>query len=381
MMRGLVVAAALVVVAGAFACDSFEATDQGGPTPAGDASAQGTDASDTPDSPANDGAKVDAAPCDECPKLIATSSRPITWVVLDETRVLWTDAAVGGGTGDLRACPKTGCSAQGPAVLFADRPVGALGTDGTTAFASVAFGVDVGVFRLNGNGTRTLEASYGNIYWLNVRDSLRYMNEYGGSLARKVYVKAAGQATGLLLCTLADPAVNTDWSVVSLDRVFLGAHNTGAIYSCPRTGGEFTTYLANGDQSWVSSMAADNGSIYWVDLLDRLNTCSANPATCPQPTTLLEGGNPRYSGAPAVVAQGGGDLFVLTLGGDLVGCKAVDCPNTATVLAHEPAFALDARVASSNLAVDATDIYYVARDGAPDAGATYRLMRLPRKPL
>jgi hypothetical protein len=310
------------------------------------------------------------------------SARYVSWLVLDEKRVIWTDSPIGGaGLGDLRACPKTGCPASGPAVLFADHAIGALASDGITAFASAPFFPDTGVHRLNANGTSTLQAPNGSVYWLGLRDTLLYINEYTAGRGRNVHVKGPGDPVAALLCTLPESTVNTDWSVVSTDRIFLGAHNFGAIYSCPRIGGSFTTYLENGDQSWVFAMATDGANLYWVDLLGRLNTCSANPASCTNPTTIFGPSSTLFAGSPSLLAESAGDLFILTSGGDLVGCKATDCPNTVKVLVHEPAFALEMRAGSSNLAVDDEDIYYVARDGAYDAGAPYRIMRLPRKPL
>lgn len=111
---------------------------------------------------------------------------------------------------------------------------------------------------------------------------------------------------------------------------------------------------------------------------------AADPGTQPGPDATAPDAAPLVDSAvtDSPTIHSNGDLFMETSGGDLIGCRTSGCPASVKKLAHENAFAESNRVSGSNVAVDANHIYYVARDGDPDAGtATYRLMRLPRKPL
>lgn len=375
-------------IAAVVACGEVLTSPDPGTQPGVDAEAP--DAPGLVDSPAPDSPSgVDATTCiGDCPEIVATSSREINWVALDATRVLWMDSRPqGGALGDLRSCPKTGCSAAGPAVIFQAHSGSALVSDGNLAFASNAFNPDPGVHRLNADGSTTLVLSQTSISWLSLRENTLYMTTYGTSLERTI---SNANATTLALglqnsnCTFpGDGATNTDWSVVTGQKIFLGSHSNGGIFVCPKSGGSFTYFLqGNGNEHYVWSMATNDTTLYWVDSADRLASCPAGDATCSTPTIVLTKPNPSYAGGIRTVLHSNGDLFMETSGGDLIGCKATSCPSSVKPLVHENAFAQTWRVTGSNVAADANHIYYVARDGDPDAGSvTYRLMRLPRKPL
>jgi hypothetical protein len=375
------------IAGGVVACGAFD-EGAGDVRSSADADADTTasmDGSGLGDSPVSDAPAADA--CADCATVIATSSREIHWVALDATRVLWMDSLPqGGGPGDLRACPRTGCAASGPTTIFQASTGAFLTSDGTLAFASISNGTGYGVHRLNADGTTTMAFAQGNTHWLALRDNTLYMTLYGGSLERTISTLAAQTLTlGALAnnCHFpGDGLTNTDWTVVGAERIFLGTHSTGGIFACPRDGGDFTYFLQGAtDDRWVWGMATDDVNLFWVDLVDRLNSCPVTGDTCTSTTTVLPASSPNYLGGIRTVIHSNGDLLMETSGGDLIGCKATSCPGTVKVLTHENAFAESWRIAGSNVTADDKYIYYVARDGDLDAGATYRLMRLPRKPL
>jgi hypothetical protein len=373
------------IAGGVVSCGAFDAAADDGPSADADVDALAADAPGLVDSTAPDASAADGA-CTDCATVIATSSREINWVALDATRVLWMDSVPqGSGDGDLRACPKTGCAASGPMTIFQARSGSFLTSDGTRAFASIAYGSDVGVHRLNEDGTTTIASAEAATNWLTLRDDTLYMTFYGTSLERTI---STLDATTLMLGSVdrkcafpGDGTVNTDWTVVTDQTIFIGAHSVGGILMCPKTGGDFTYFLqGNDNQHYVWSMATNDANIFWVDSADRLISCPATGNGC-SPTIVLTSTNAAYAGGIRTVIHSNGDLFFETSGGDLVGCKASGCPGSVKKLAHEDVFAESQRVSGTNVAADANHIYYVARDGVPDAGATYRLMRLPRKPL
>jgi hypothetical protein len=294
-------------------------------------------------------------------------------------------APQGGRAGDLEACPKNGCPATGPQPIFQSLLAGFLASNEKLAFASIGYGAQAGVYRLNDDGTSTTLTAlgYSGFNWLTVRDGTLYATLYGANFERTIVpMNLATNELGTTSCNFPTAGLNTDWSVVTTERIFLAAHSVGgSIYYCPRDGGDFAPFLTGqGSETYVLSMATDDTNIYWVDANGSLWSCPASGTSC-NPTALLTTANAPAGAKIITVLHSSGDLIVETSAGDVVGCKASGCPGTAKPLVHEAALANGWGVAGSNVAADANAIYYVARDGVPDAGATYRLMRLPRKPL
>ena len=365
---------AVVLAFASVACSAFAAGDtDDGAHSAPDAQA-----------PASDGAVadgtslVDAAP-PVGPTLLATSERAIPWVVVDASRVLWmTSLPQGGGTGDLLACAKSGCT--GRDVLSAGILGGSLVSDGTTAYVSYAFG-SRGVDRIEANGSFTNLGAVGpmnGVFQMVARDGALFLEQFNATSAYSRTIHRLTLASSTLdRIGEYDPSgvVNTSWMAVTNARVFLGAHNTGEIVACSIATCSFADVLT-GDQAYVVSMTTDDARVFWADGT-ALYSCVADVTTCSLRTELAA--NAGFSGAPVQVLHSGGSLFVQTSGGDLVECDAASCANTVRIIGKEPAFDDSYVVAGHNIAVDESAGYYVARDGA-DGSYTYRVMRLPRAP-
>lgn len=363
------------------ACDSFSEAQPDGPPPAPIADSPRDPGTAPGDDGGNDVAVDAAAPA---PVVIATSKVPMTFVTYDATRVIWATGTVQGGVGDLYACSSAGCpNAVPPPPLAASTSFGYLATTGVVPYVSFGYtGNTRGIERIEPSGaltaiqTVTTRAALFNMYLHG--ESMFVMSYTGGDggspFPRKIFaVSSATNAVQPVGEYLAATAINTGTLVVTDERVFLGAHNTGVIVSCARSACEFENFGV-GTEFYASTMTADAQAIYWANG-GALFSCPIGAKCLPGPTTELA---PPASPNVLAVDQRDGFLYIEREDGSLIECAPGTCSGTPRLLVKEPAFHFSG-MSARNFVVAATDIYYVAKDGSADAGTlSYRLMRLPR---
>jgi hypothetical protein len=383
----------IIVAIGVVACNAFSSGDSKGTAPpidgGGDSSFDGTSSSggNLDSSSLADGASGGAA-------LFAPfTDAPVTNIAVGTGGVYWitSEGSFGGGLGSLYGCPKTGCPSGTPNVLSARVQTATLASDGTSTFASFAFGQNR-VSKIEGNGLVDLPsvASLEQPNWLLPRGSNLYINNYGpGPFVRTILRTTKDGSSGAVAIATYSPvgAANTSHTVMTADRIFLGAHNVGKIVSCtlsncPNT--EWDTFL-EGNAAYVASMASTDDAIVWTGGSTVL-FCNAG-ASCLAPTELLNAAHLGTAKAQSVtMSSDRKTLYVITNSDDLLACDVKACASSLKTIAHDPGMTPPTAIiilAGHTVADDERAIYYAVYDTtSPTDGAApatrSRIMRLAK---
>lgn len=318
------------------------------------------------------------------PVALATATKAVPWLVLDTTRVIWgTGLPELGGAGGIFTCPKAGGCPQGPTELAASFFMGALGSDGKTAYVSGAGGGTIGLFEIGQTDLLAFpELKKRALFWIVPRDGTLLLNAYyendATTFSRTIYRASLPNGPFELVADYpASDGTNAAATVFAKDWVYLGAHNVAKIVAAPLAGGGAFTEVVIGGGNYVWSMTTDGDRVYWTNGAgSSVDSCVANGQLC-QPRPDLAMGD-TIVGQPRAVHFADGLLFIQTSAGELASCDPkTSCKQTVKVLARETAFADYWRLAATNIAVDADAIYYVAREGT-DGSFTQVVKRVAR---
>lgn len=408
-MRTAIVLPFVAGAATVAACNAFSSTnDDPAPAPATDAGTNGGDSAATGDSgpPTCSDVLSDPKNCGKCghdclggacaagkcqATVLATTAEPVPWLALNTTHVVWlTSLPHLGAPGNVYACAKaTGCGLA-PTTIAAGFKGGALGSDGTTVYASDVLGA---------GGLATIEAGAfeqipslqkGGILWITPRDGALLVNAYyeQSGYSRSIYRIDLSQKKIEPTAAFTSDTLNPDPTVFTKTHVYLSILNTGAIYAAPLTGGApdggtFSEVLAEG-KVYTASMTTDGDRVYFASTLGAsgISSCAGDGQPCAIRIDVVADG--KLPGAPVMVLAADGLLFIETARGDLVSCDPKSCADTITPIVHENAFASEWSTSGHNIAVDGQAIYYVAKEAAPgpDGGdvAEHVVKRIAREP-
>jgi hypothetical protein len=378
MRGGLVIAFSLVAGAiaacgAAYGADDVEPKleDAGADSMSADALSEAADASNEATGPS-------------LPVKIGTSgSTPVLDVVVDSTRVLWmTQENSDGARGSVYACPKDGCVGS-PLAVATSVNVGALASDGVTAYASFVFG-DRNTARIDPGGTLTNLPVATHLYAkeLAARPDGLFLLAYYEADGGSTYARTPFEWNGSVETRLGDyvppDIMNMEQMVVTPTHIFLGSHSLPQIVACSRPSCSTWSVVTNASTSLLGSMTSDGTRIFWTDFDGQLYSCAANGLPC---TPTQELGRVQLGTTHLLSATyAAGALYIEGNDGNIRTCNPAQCAASLRIIAHETALALSYATQGHTITADDSAVYWAAVDTqtADGAAATYRIMKLAK---